>query len=149
MEKQDPVKCLKQDIFSFPESGRPAAVSNCTELPAALSFSQTSPESHLVKNPRPTQVEGPSAGFQSNTLLQAGSTVSSDPVAQTSQVLGTSEDGDCTALVGNLFLNSRKFRRELESYNMGRRTWMFQASSQVTCIKSSLCQEPHNAGLSD
>lgn len=58
------------------------------------------------------QVERPFF-LQSNLLLRAGSSVSSDQVTQgfAQSGLRNSEDGDGTASAGNLFLNSRKFKR--------------------------------------
>lgn len=73
MEKEEPVKCLKQDIFSFPEAGTAAVVKNHTELPATLPSSalkQTQRHNIELKYPEP------------HMLLQAGSAVSSDAVAQ-------------------------------------------------------------------
>lgn len=86
------------------------------------------------------QVERPFEDLQSNLLLRAGSSVSSDQVTRgfAQSGLRNSEDGDGTASAGNLFLNSRKFKRSRVFQLAWEDMRMFQAVSQTTLAKSRL-----------
>lgn len=134
VKKEEPVKCLKQEILSFPEAGTAAVVKSHVELPATL------PSSALRQSQRHNTE---SKYREPHTFLQAGSAVSSDWVAQgiTQPGLRNLWGWRLHSLSGHPLLEFQSvFLTCVVSSDLCGRTWVFQALSQATSVKSSLWQ---------